>query len=171
MTPNNFTLIPISLGMVNCYLLMGSNDQSVLVDCGVPGSDKIILKKLGEIGVKPSSLKLILITHGHADHMGSVSALREATGAKTAIHTNDAGIIRTGKNPPLHPIKPLAKLLTHISGDSVKGRQQHREGQDDEDQRGRLDRWGEISSPRPVDSKEAQDQYQAENIIFLTFGK
>jgi glyoxylase-like metal-dependent hydrolase (beta-lactamase superfamily II) len=53
--------------------------------------------------------------------MGSVSALRETTGAKTAIHTNDAGIIRTGKNPPLHPIKPLAKLLTHISGDSVKG--------------------------------------------------
>ncbi len=44
-------------------------------------------------------MKLIFITHAHADHTGSAAALKRLTGAQVAIHRLDAEALRTAKMP------------------------------------------------------------------------
>jgi glyoxylase-like metal-dependent hydrolase (beta-lactamase superfamily II) len=54
---------------------------------------------------------LILPTHGHWDHAGSVAELKSATGAKTAIHRADADLVRHGINGPLKPTNLTGRLI------------------------------------------------------------
>jgi len=58
----------------------------VLVDSGLPGSQKRILKAIAKLGRKPSDLRLILLTHRHLDHIGSAAALKKLTGARLGSH-------------------------------------------------------------------------------------
>ncbi len=69
----------------NCWLVIDSTGDAVIVDPS-PTVDKIE-KALLERGC---SLKYILLTHGHFDHMTSCDSLRDLTGAPLAIHKNDA---------------------------------------------------------------------------------
>jgi len=69
----------------NTYLVEASKGL-VLVDTGLPGSEKRILKAIARLGRTPSDLKLVLLTHRHLDHIGSAAALKKRTGAKLASH-------------------------------------------------------------------------------------
>jgi hydroxyacylglutathione hydrolase len=120
MTQNNCEIIPVNLGMVNAFLLKRADGRAILIDCGVPGSDKAILQAMSDVGIQNKDLELIIITHGHTDHMGASSVLRDATGAKTMIHTLDADIIRTGKSPKLHGTNLIGKISGHLIGETVK---------------------------------------------------
>ena len=79
------------------------DEGTILVDSGYPGSEDTILEKLHEIGGSPEDVRLIVLTHGHADHAGSAAALREKTGAKVAVHRLDADKVREGRQGKLHP--------------------------------------------------------------------
>ena len=69
----------------NTYLIEAPKGL-VLVDTGLPGSQKGILKAISKIGRTPSDLKLVLLTHRHLDHIGSGAVLKKQTGAKLASH-------------------------------------------------------------------------------------
>lgn len=80
--------------MVNCYLTV-SDDELILIDTGLPGNSSKITKYV-EKTLKRSSqdIKTIVITHNHFDHVGSLSRIKEITGAEVAIHPADADYIR-----------------------------------------------------------------------------
>lgn len=84
----------ISLGVSNCYLLHG--EGAVLVDAGPPGRESAIEKAFARLGVPLDALKLIVLTHGHFDHMGSASKLKARTGAKIAMHARDRSYLERG---------------------------------------------------------------------------
>ncbi len=84
----------ISLGMVNVFLLDG--EELVLIDAGVAGSESRILSAVRGIGRQPQDLKHILITHHHSDHVGSLLALQQATGAQIYMHEQDADAYSKG---------------------------------------------------------------------------
>lgn len=69
----------------NTYLVEAENGL-VLVDTGMPGSEKGILKAIAALGHKPSDVKLILLTHRHWDHIGSAAALKKETSGKLVSH-------------------------------------------------------------------------------------
>lgn len=69
----------------NTYLVEGQNGL-VLVDTGLPGSEKRILNAVRKLGRKPDEIKLVLLTHRHPDHIGSVAALKKETSATIASH-------------------------------------------------------------------------------------
>ena len=102
-------------GFANTYIVEGDNG-AILIDTGLPGGEKAILEKCRE---KNISLKLILMTHGHFDHMGSAAALKNATSAPLAIHTEDAEALRTGISPMDRPIGILARIMT-LSKKSIR---------------------------------------------------
>ena len=58
----------------NVYLLV--DDDLTLVDTGLPGRADLILEQIEELGYSPSDVKRIIITHHHADHTGSLAALK-----------------------------------------------------------------------------------------------
>ncbi len=69
----------------NTYLVEAPGGM-VLVDTGLPGSEKRILRAIRKLGHKPSDVKLVLLTHRHQDHTGSAAALKKETGAALASH-------------------------------------------------------------------------------------
>ncbi|MBB3112517.1 glyoxylase-like metal-dependent hydrolase (beta-lactamase superfamily II) [Paenibacillus phyllosphaerae] len=82
--------IPIlPMHMVNAHLLIGP-DGCVLVDAGVPGSERKIGRALAKEKMTFKDVKLIVITHAHVDHAGSAARLRELTGAPILAHEGDA---------------------------------------------------------------------------------
>ncbi len=92
-------VIPLALGMAKAFLVKGT--QPVLIDTGLPKTKDKLLTALAEQGVKPEDLRLIIITHGHADHFGGLDVLRTTPGAKVAVHRLDADSLRTGQSVPL----------------------------------------------------------------------
>ncbi|MCD6598986.1 MAG: MBL fold metallo-hydrolase [Dehalococcoidia bacterium] len=97
-------IIQVYLGgkeMVNAFIILG--DRTIIVDTGNPGSTNKILKALDENRIARKSVSLILLTHAHRDHYGSVSQLREALDVPVAIHRADADYVRNGEIAPIIP--------------------------------------------------------------------
>jgi len=70
----------------NCYIVGSETGQrGMIID---PGAEaKLILKTVGDSGLK---IELIVVTHAHIDHIGALAAVKEATGARFAIHEAEA---------------------------------------------------------------------------------
>ena len=64
---------PLFSGSSGNAIYVGDGESGVLVDAGV--SCTRIVAELGKIGVKPDSLKGLLITHEHADHIAGAGIL------------------------------------------------------------------------------------------------
>ncbi|WP_432664914.1 MBL fold metallo-hydrolase [Wukongibacter baidiensis] len=118
MNKGNSKVIPITFGMVSAFIIKG--EKTILIDTGQRGSGKKILTRMEEEGIDPSQLSLIVITHGHNDHFGSASFLKERTGAPIAIHKNDADNLRKGINGRLQPTRRSAKFLSILMGSGEK---------------------------------------------------
>jgi len=72
--------------VTNCYIVGSeSGGEGMIID---PGDEaKQILKKVEDMGL---DIKLIVLTHGHIDHIGALKEIKEATGAEVAVHSDDA---------------------------------------------------------------------------------
>jgi hydroxyacylglutathione hydrolase len=74
----------------NCYIVGSeSNKQGIIIDPGANADE--ILSSISRLGL---DIKLIVITHGHPDHIGAVKEVKEATGAEVAIHADDTRFLR-----------------------------------------------------------------------------
>lgn len=75
---------------VNCYLVgCKASGQALVIDPG--GKAQRILEILAE---QDLTLKMVVNTHGHFDHVGGNRALVEETGAELLIHADDLPILR-----------------------------------------------------------------------------
>lgn len=90
MFPTNIIRIPIlPLGMVNAYLIK-QDSGCIIIDAGIPGSERKIERVLSQHNLTFRDIKLIVITHAHTDHAGSAARLRELSGAPILAHADDA---------------------------------------------------------------------------------
>jgi glyoxylase-like metal-dependent hydrolase (beta-lactamase superfamily II) len=87
---------PMSLGGVNIYLIWTASGH-ILVDAGMPNLGKKLDRMLDDASVDPKSVQLIVLTHGHMDHIGSVAYAKEATGGKVLCHRSLAENLKNGK--------------------------------------------------------------------------
>lgn len=77
-------------GIMGCCHLLEAGDASVLIDTGMVGEPFFIRRLVRKLGLKPASIKAILLTHGHLDHAGNLAELKEWTGAKVYAHAEEA---------------------------------------------------------------------------------
>lgn len=76
----------------NCYIVGDeTTNDAMVIDPGIDGPS--IVAKINQLGAK---VTLIVLTHGHPDHIGALNDVKEATGAEVAIHPEDASYIEGG---------------------------------------------------------------------------
>lgn len=69
-------MLPLPAFTDNYIWMLHDGRQAIVVD---PGDAAPVVQALDDLGL---GLQAILVTHHHADHVGGVDALREATGAR-----------------------------------------------------------------------------------------
>ncbi|MFC2029188.1 MBL fold metallo-hydrolase [Chloroflexota bacterium] len=106
--------LPFRLGSVNCYLLE-TGAGFLIIDTGASNGRRQLESELEAADCRPGDLNLIVLTHGDFDHTGNAAYLREAYGAKIAMHRDDSGMAehgdmfwnRSSGNPIVGFIAPL----------------------------------------------------------------
>ncbi len=74
---------------VNCYIpYCEETGQALVIDPGDNGDKILRLTEKNKV-----QITMILLTHGHFDHIGSVKEIKEQTGALVAIHSEDAEML------------------------------------------------------------------------------
>ncbi len=111
-------IIRIKLSFSNAYLV--KDKQSILVDTGAPNEADKILAAVQKAGVNTKDISLILHTHGHFDHAGSTAELKRRLGVPTAIHTNDAFMLREGRNGEIKPRNFEARIIKVVVPNSFE---------------------------------------------------
>lgn len=76
----------------NSYLAE-TGDGVMLVDAGLPGNADRIVAFVRALGHEASDVRMIVITHSDPDHVGSLARVKELTGAKVAVHEDDAAAL------------------------------------------------------------------------------
>jgi glyoxylase-like metal-dependent hydrolase (beta-lactamase superfamily II) len=71
---------------MGCCHLLEDGDASVMIDTGMVGEPFFLRRLVRRLGLKPDSIKAILLTHGHLDHAGNLAWLKAWTGAKIFAH-------------------------------------------------------------------------------------
>jgi glyoxylase-like metal-dependent hydrolase (beta-lactamase superfamily II) len=95
-------------------------DNLTIIDTGIPGSGKKILAHIRDtLHRDPADVRSVIITHFHLDHIGGVTALKNASPAlEIAIGNADAGYVDGSLPLPVNP--GLRGLLLRVAGFIMK---------------------------------------------------
>ena len=77
----------LRLGHTNCYLI--KEEGVILIDGGEPNKINRFVEKINEISIEPKEISLILVTHCHWDHIGSLSEIKDLAGCRVAANRHE----------------------------------------------------------------------------------
>ncbi len=81
----NIQRFPLGEIWTNCYIVWDSNGKGFIVDPG--GYAECVAKFIRDNHIE---VEYILLTHGHADHLGGIQEVRNLAQNGVAIHMDDA---------------------------------------------------------------------------------
>lgn len=68
-------------------------EQVIVIDAATPGRARAVWEFLGKLGHPRAAIDQIWLTHGDIDHMGSVAAIKDGSGARVVAHRADAPLV------------------------------------------------------------------------------
>lgn len=104
------------MDLINSFLFRDADGQVTLVDAGLRTAPGRILAALAQVGAAPSEVTRIVVTHAHLDHAGGLAEVVRQTGARVAVHADDAGDVRRGAPPPLDRATTAGRLIRRQAG-------------------------------------------------------
>lgn len=111
--------LPLGILSANCYVIETESGSAAAVDIGGEyGKLKAFLEE------HSLTLKKILLTHGHHDHMGGAAEAAADTGAEVYIHKYDADMLKSSRLSLADAIgggafAPVARFTELSDGDTV----------------------------------------------------
>jgi glyoxylase-like metal-dependent hydrolase (beta-lactamase superfamily II) len=85
-----------------------------MIDGGAPNQAKCFLKALERLSIQPRDLRLLVLTHGHWDHIGSAKDIKEITGAKIAMHKREKDWLEKSLKPLPPGVTLWGKIFAKI---------------------------------------------------------
>lgn len=106
---------PVLFGHANIYFIRTDNGY-ILVDTGNPGTEDALDGIFDKVGVDPKNVQLIVLTHGHMDHMGNIAHAKKVTGAKVLAHQSYAENLKKGEIEPAVARNFTGQLFNFLTG-------------------------------------------------------
>ena len=123
----------ITIRGVNIILV--AEEELTLIDTGFRGSSPKIISFIHSLGRSVEEITLIILTHNHLDHVGSLAELKRLTTAKVAAHKADISALNSEllyprvirkllHIPPFSMLRPLvyaepSEVDIHLEGGEV----------------------------------------------------
>jgi glyoxylase-like metal-dependent hydrolase (beta-lactamase superfamily II) len=122
--------LPLNFGgavrEMNVTLLADPEKGLTLFDTGLPGQEDMIESAIRAEGLDTSDLKQIVLTHQDLDHVGSLNALKERTGATVYAHETeipyiegDLPMVKMPSPERLAAMPELAEVMTKFKTTKV----------------------------------------------------
>jgi hydroxyacylglutathione hydrolase len=106
---------PIKFGHSNIYLIE-TDSGHILVDAGMPDMGEKLDGVFEEAGVDPKSVRLIIASHGHLDHVGSIAYAKRVTGGEILCHRTLSDSLANGEAEPAVARNLLGRVLNFLTG-------------------------------------------------------
>ncbi len=94
------------------YAYLVKDEETILIDTGVPGKGENILKEIKSLNIEPENIKHILLTHHDVDHIGNAALLQKKTGATLWASQEDIPYILGDKSRP--GLKKIVSLIMRV---------------------------------------------------------
>jgi len=100
------------MGIDNAYIV--KDKGVVMIDSGNPKKGKSFLNALKKAAIKPDEIQLIILTHGHWDHIGSAAEIKQLTGAKVVLHKKERHLLEESLKPMPPGVTTWGKISTKL---------------------------------------------------------
>jgi glyoxylase-like metal-dependent hydrolase (beta-lactamase superfamily II) len=98
--------------LINSFVFAEPDGSVTLVDAGLKGiAPKRIAAGLAALGMQPSQVRRILLTHAHLDHAGGAARVQRLTGGEIATHDDEAQWLRRGASPGYNRHTVVGRIL------------------------------------------------------------
>ena len=109
----------ILLANSNTYLIKGKKGY-LLIDTGFPNTVKTFLNALEKKSINLQDIVLIVITHFHYDHVGNLKEIKDFTGAKIIVSSNEYILLKNGIISIPKGTNISGKLISYLGNLSPK---------------------------------------------------
>jgi len=105
-------ITPVRIRFDTIYIVQG--DGIILVDGGDPKLFANFLKLVDDASIKPEDIRLLILTHGHWDHVGLAKEIKEFCSARVMMHKSDMHLLKDF--PPSQPpgFTPWGKVIISL---------------------------------------------------------
>jgi glyoxylase-like metal-dependent hydrolase (beta-lactamase superfamily II) len=105
-----FAVRTIAIQNVNVHLVT-AGDNSFLVEAGDRSSFEKIVSEIRAAGVEPSSLRAVVVTHGHADHFGGAKSFQDEFNVPVIGGSADLAQFHSGRSGELCPTSSFVRIF------------------------------------------------------------
>jgi metallo-beta-lactamase class B len=120
---DNLYVIPGTYGTgQGVIFIIPTSDGLLMIDSGWQKDvDSVLLPGLKTLGFDPANIKLIILTHGHADHYGGATYLQKHYGTHVTMSAIDWDFVTKPQapRPGFGSLEPPMKDLVAVEGQSI----------------------------------------------------
>ncbi len=110
-----YRVIPVRMGTSNAYLV-SDRKYTLLIDTGNKEKTPCLEEVLKKAGLDFSDIDLVIITHSHYDHVGSLAEIRDKSGATVLAHRDEGYFLARGCTPFPEGTMICSKVINRIGG-------------------------------------------------------